>query len=435
MFNCRIGTRLACALGVLMATTLLVVLLGISEISSLLAERRQVDTRELLLGVAALGFILVGLSVSWWTIRSIVSPLKHATDVARRLAEGDLTVTFNSELKDEVGDLIRAMGEMTKGLKPFVFDVRNSANLIASTSQQIATDNVELSRRTERHAIALEETAATMEELTSTVKGNAANAQNANHLAKEASDTAAHGGVAMQQVLDTMHRISASSSKIVDIISVIDAIAFQTNILALNAAVEAARAGEHGRGFAVVATEVRNLAHRSAVSAKEIKVLISESVDEINRGAKFAEDASHTMKDVVASVNRMALMMSEVTLSSQEQASGIEQLNIAIADIDHGTQQNAAMVQQGASATELLLQQTQALRQSVVALHIGPVDSQSSSSATAHELSKSIVQTNSATSHELSKSTVQTKQNLDQKSSFGMTESLVPDLDRDWSKF
>ena len=420
MYNFRISARLVFAFGVLMTTTILVVTQGLYEIGTLIGTGQHVTDPQLMRGVVAVVCIFFGLSLSWLTIKSIVTPLNEAVAVARRIVDGDQTAFFRSEAQDEIGDLIRAIGEMTKGFKPFVSDVRNSAKLIASTSRQIATDNVELSQRTERHAISLEETAATMEELTSTVKGNAANAQNANHLAKEASDTAAHGGVAMQQVLDTMHRISASSSKIIDIISVIDGIAFQTNILALNAAVEAARAGEHGRGFAVVATEVRNLAHRSAVSAKEIKVLISESVDEINRGATFADDASHTMNDVVASVNRMALMMSEVTLSSQEQASGIEQLNIAIADIDHGTQQNAAMVQQGACATELLSQQTQALEQSVATLHLGPEDLNRSSSAAAHELSTSIVQTNPKS---------------DKKSSFRIAESFVPDNDHDWSKF
>jgi methyl-accepting chemotaxis protein len=382
---------------------------------------QEAEQRQMILGGSALLCILIGLWMSWYATKSIVSPLKEAVGVAKRVAEGDLTAIFKSDAKDEVGDLFRVLSEMTQGLKNVVGEVRTSTKLIASTSRQIASENVELSQRTEQQATALEETASTMEELTSTVKGNAVNAQNANKLAKEASDIAAHGGVAMKQVLDTMNRISASSSKIVDIISVIDGIAFQTNILALNAAVEAARAGEHGRGFAVVATEVRNLAHRSALSAKEIKVLISQSVDEVDRGATYADDAGKTINDVVAAVNRMAVMMSEVTLSSQEQASGIEQLNIAIAQIDHGTQQNAAMVEQGTAATELLSQQANSLEQAVSALHVGQDEVSTSVSGSAVRKSTG--------------SGLKAAKKQEEKNSFGTSEPVLQNNDDDWTKF
>ena len=277
--------------------------------------------------------------------------------IARTVASGDLTSRIEVRSSDETGQLLQALKEMNASLVNIVSEVRTGTDTIAAASGQIADGNLDLSSRTEQQASSLEETASSMERLTGTVKQNADNARQANQLAASASEVAVKGGSVVSQVIDTMGSINASSRKIVDIIGVIDGIAFQTNILALNAAVEAARAGEQGRGFAVVAAEVRNLAQRSAAAAKEIKTLIGDSVEKVAVGSKLVSEAGITMDEVVASVKRVTDIMGEITAASQEQSTGIEQVNSAIAKMDAVTQQNAALVEQAAAAAESMQNQ------------------------------------------------------------------------------
>ncbi|SMP79716.1 methyl-accepting chemotaxis protein [Noviherbaspirillum suwonense] len=303
--------------------------------------------------------------------KSIVGPLSSAVNVARRVAKGDLGTEVQVTSRDEAGQMLEALGQMNQSLRGLVVEIMQGAGTIASASSQIAQGNAELSSRTEQQASALEETASSMEELTSTVKQNAENARQANQLAASASDVATRGGNVVHQVIGTMASIDASSRKIVDIISVIDGIAFQTNILALNAAVEAARAGEQGRGFAVVATEVRSLAQRSAAAAKEIKTLIGDSVEKVNAGSKLVAEAGSTMEEVVSSVRRVTDMMGEITAASQEQSAGIEQVNQAITQMDQATQQNAALVEEAAAAAGSLQEQSSHLAQVVSVFQLG----------------------------------------------------------------
>ncbi|MBP9871707.1 MAG: methyl-accepting chemotaxis protein, partial [Nitrosomonas sp.] len=260
---------------------------------------------------------------------------------------------------------LQALKTMNENLQDLVGKVRMSTDQISTASGEIATGNSDLSQRTEEQASSLEETASSMEELTSTVKQNADNARQANQLASGASEIAAKGGTVVGQVVETMSSINESSKKIVDIISVIDGIAFQTNILALNAAVEAARAGEQGRGFAVVATEVRTLAQRSAAAAKEIKELINDSVNKVEDGTRLVDEAGSTMNEIVIAVKRVTDIMSEISAASQEQSSGIEQINQAVTQMDEVTQQNAALVEEAAAAAESMQEQAQALTQAV----------------------------------------------------------------------
>jgi methyl-accepting chemotaxis protein len=295
--------------------------------------------------------------------RSITRPLGAAVAVAETVAAGDLTTSFDAGRRDEVGDLMRALQKMNQSLAGVVSQVQQGTTAIAGASSEIATGNLDLSARTEQQASALEETASSMEELTSTVRQNAENANQANQMAQAASTVAARGGQIVGQVVDTMGSIDASSRKIVDIIGVIDGIAFQTNILALNAAVEAARAGEQGRGFAVVASEVRNLAQRSAGAAKEIKTLIGDSVDQVNVGSKLVQQAGATMDEVVSSVARVTDIMAEITAASREQSIGIDQVNEAIAQMDQTTQQNAALVEEAAAAAGSMQEQAGTLAQ------------------------------------------------------------------------
>ncbi|MBA5689991.1 methyl-accepting chemotaxis protein [Rugamonas apoptosis] len=289
--------------------------------------------------------------------RRLITSLKEAVKIAQTVAGGDLTYNIVVTSKDETGQLLQALKEMNDSLVLIVGQVRTGTDTIATASGQIASGNLDLSSRTEQQASSLEETASSMEELTSTVKQNAANAQQANDLAESASDVALKGGAVVSQVIHTMGSIDESAKKIVDIIGVIDGIAFQTNILALNAAVEAARAGEQGRGFAVVASEVRNLAQRSAAAAKEIKTLISNSVEQVDAGSKLVNQAGATMDEVVASVKRVTGIISEITIAGREQTSGIEQINQAITQMDTVTQQNAALVEEAAAAASSLQDQ------------------------------------------------------------------------------
>jgi methyl-accepting chemotaxis protein len=296
---------------------------------------------------------------------SIVGPLHEAIGIARRVSKGDLTADIKVTGRDEAGQLLEALRDMNNELRGLVTQVMQGAGHIAGASDEIAAGNLELSSRTEQQASSLEETASSMEELTSTVKQTSDNARQANQLAGSASDVAAKGGTVVRQVIDTMGMISASSNKIVDIIGVIDGIAFQTNILALNAAVEAARAGEQGRGFAVVAAEVRSLAQRSAAAAKEIKGLIDASVSNVAAGSALVGEAGTTMEEIVDGIRRVADIMGEISAATGEQTLGIEQINEAISQMDQTTQQNASLVEEAAAASETLQRQAAELANAV----------------------------------------------------------------------
>ncbi|WP_334187208.1 methyl-accepting chemotaxis protein [Noviherbaspirillum sp.] len=321
-------------------------------------------SRNLLIATSAIALV-VGMALSILLARSITTPLGEAVKFARRVTTGDLTGHIAVKSRDETGQLMLALQEMNENLARIVTRVRSGTDQIATGSTQIAAGNQDLSSRTEQQASSLGETATSMEELTSTVKQNAANAQQANTLAVSAAEVASEGGQVIAQVVDTMGAINESSKKVVDIISVIDSIAFQTNILALNAAVEAARAGEQGRGFAVVASEVRNLAQRSAAAAKEIKVLIDASVEKVENGSKLVDQAGATMTNIVECVRRVTDIIADITAASQEQTSGIEQVNIAIAQMDQVTQQNAALVEQATAASASMQDQAAQLAQVV----------------------------------------------------------------------
>jgi methyl-accepting chemotaxis protein len=312
--------------------------------------------------LAAIVAIAFALAVA--VARVVSRPLNEAVEVARRVAQGDLTVDIHAAGRDETGMLMQSLRAMTDSLQNIVGEVRRGTDTIGTASAEIASGNLDLSSRTEQQAGSLEETASAMEELTSTVKQNADNARQANQLAVSASDIASQGGDVVGQVVQTMEGITESSRRIADIISVIDGIAFQTNILALNAAVEAARAGEQGRGFAVVASEVRSLAQRSAAAAKEIKELIADSVEKVGAGSQLVERAGSTMNEVVASVKRVTDIVGEISSASHEQSTGIEEINRAITQMDEVTQQNAALVEQAAAAAQSL--QDQAARLSEV---------------------------------------------------------------------
>jgi methyl-accepting chemotaxis protein len=314
--------------------------------------------------------ILSGV-IAWRVSRSVSVPLAEAVQVARRVSEGDLTASVVVRSRDETGQLMEALKAMNESLVRIVGEVRQGTETIVTASNEIANGNADLSARTESQASSLEETVSSMEELTQTVRQNADHAREANELVIAASEQATKGGAVVEQVVGTMGSIKDSSSKIVDIISVIDGIAFQTNILALNAAVEAARAGEQGRGFAVVASEVRNLAQRSAAAAKEIKALIGDSVEKVDAGSKLVDDAGRTMQDIVESVKRVAGIMSEIASASHEQSTGIEEINGAIAQMDQMTQQNAALVEEAAAAASSMKDQAANLVQVVSVFRTG----------------------------------------------------------------
>jgi methyl-accepting chemotaxis protein len=324
------------------------------------AAHDYASARLLLISLGGLA-IGLGVLIAWLATRSITRPVNQAVKIAQTVASGDLTSRIEVTTKDETGQLMQALKDMNGSLQKIVGEVRMGTDTIATASSQIAAGNLDLSSRTEQQASSLEETASSMEELTSTVKQNGDNARQANQLAVSASDVAIKGGAVVAQVVDTMGSINESARKIVDIIGVIDGIAFQTNILALNAAVEAARAGEQGRGFAVVASEVRNLAQRSAAAAKDIKTLIGDSVEKVDAGSKLVNQAGATMSEIVASVKRVTDIMGEITAAGREQEAGISQINQAITEMDTVTQQNAALVEEAAAAAASLQEQAAAL--------------------------------------------------------------------------
>ncbi|MDH6591120.1 aerotaxis receptor [Variovorax sp. TBS-050B] len=315
----------------------------------------------------AIGAVLGALawaSFGYFLDRTVFRPMDEAVRVAQTIASGGIA-KFAIRPEDEMRHLLRALNQMSANFSAIVVDVDTNVSHVMTASTQIAAGNQDLSSRTEEQASSLQQTAASIEELTGTVKQNADNARQANQLALSASEVAVKGGNVVGQVVDTMASINASSKKIVDIIGVIDGIAFQTNILALNAAVEAARAGEQGRGFAVVASEVRSLAQRSGAAAKEIKGLIDDSVGKVDMGSTLVGEAGKTMEEIVGSVRRVTDIIGEITAASQEQSTGIEQVNQAIAQMDQVTQQNAALVEEAAAAAQSMQEQAASLVQSV----------------------------------------------------------------------
>ncbi|WP_413457014.1 methyl-accepting chemotaxis protein [Herbaspirillum huttiense] len=336
--------------------------LGQQGVQTAQASLRSAVLQAVLMSLAVCAVVAV---VSLLISRTISTSLGEAIMTARAIATGDLSKRIRRRANDEVGQLMQAIQQMTDSLVRIVSDVRSSAGTIATATAEIAAGNLDLSARTESQAGSIEETASAMEQLTATVRQNADNAQQANVLATSASSVATEGGQAVQQVVRTMEEINASSLKIVDIISVIDGIAFQTNILALNAAVEAARAGEQGRGFAVVASEVRSLAQRSAAAAREIKELIDDSVGKVESGSRLVAHAGETMEQVVRSVRRVSDIVADITAASAEQSDGIVQVNQAIGLMDQATQQNAALVEQAAAASQSMREQAAGLSAAV----------------------------------------------------------------------
>ncbi|MGM3183622.1 methyl-accepting chemotaxis protein [Dickeya oryzae] len=336
--------------------------------------REEISARAqssyLFLGVLGLLITLVGSLLAWMLTRSIVRPLQTSVQVTNSVARGDLTAEISPQGRDELAQLQHALQDMTGQLRTVVGEVREGAEAIAGASSQLAAGNQDLSNRTDEQSSALQETAASIEQLTSTVRQNADNARQANQLAQDTASQAQAGGQLVSEVVQTMGAIDSSSKKIVDIIGVIDSIAFQTNILALNAAVEAARAGEQGRGFAVVASEVRNLAQRSASAAREIKELIGHSVETVDAGNRLVEKAGVSIQGIVDGVRKVSELVGEISVASQEQSLGIEQVNQAINKMEQTTLQNASLVREGYNATQSLQQQAEQLKQVVSIFHL-----------------------------------------------------------------
>ncbi|MDB5765437.1 MAG: tar [Collimonas fungivorans] len=344
-------------------------IVGSEDAAELTQEITTLRNRNALFGLAA---VLIMVAALYWLIRNTISqPLERVKQAAQQLAAGDLSAMLASDRGDEIGQLEQAINGISQGLAGVIGNVRQGTGEMARASQEIAEGNANLSARTESQAASLEQTSSSLEQLTAAVKQSADSAQHANQLVISASGQAIEGGQAVGQVVDTMQAIKGSSRKIHDIIGVIDGIAFQTNILALNAAVEAARAGEQGRGFAVVAAEVRNLAQRSATAAKEIKGLISDSVEQVDAGGKLADAAGQTMQGIVVAVKRVADIMHEITAATGEQSSGIEEINRAMGHIDDITQQNAALVEQAAAAAQSLQDQAAQLAQTAAVFKLG----------------------------------------------------------------
>jgi methyl-accepting chemotaxis protein len=357
-----------------------------AEAQAVAAQTSSTRT-QLLLTLLSLLAAAVVVGASWVVLRRVADALVQAAQVAREVAQGNLSVRVETNRKDELGDLLNALAAMKTSLIQTVGQVRSATDSINTASFEIASGNQDLSARTEQAASNLEETAASMEQLTSTVRQSADAARQANQLAASAAEIAVRGGQVVGQVVTTMDEINHSSKKISDIIGVIDGIAFQTNILALNAAVEAARAGEQGRGFAVVAGEVRNLAQRSAEAAKEIKNLIGASVDRVEAGSRLVADAGQTMSEIVGSVQRVSDIIGEITAAAGEQSDGIGQVNVAVTQLDQMTQQNAALVEESAAAAESLKDQAARLTE---VIKIFRIDSAQAYSAPATVVAKTV---------------------------------------------
>ncbi|TXH91043.1 MAG: HAMP domain-containing protein [Rhodoferax sp.] len=342
----------------------------VTVISEETESRRMTNTIGILAGLATV--IAMVFTGTLWLVRSIRQPLDQANNLAERIANGDLSAQIVNDRQDEFGHLLDSLQHMNQSLARMVSEVRSSTDSIATASAEIAQGNNDLAHRTEQTSANLQAAASSMDHLTGTVQHSADNARQASQLASSASSVAQRGGEVVTQVVSTMQQIDASSKKIADIISVIDGIAFQTNILALNAAVEAARAGEQGRGFAVVASEVRSLAGRSAEAAKEIKALIVTSVEKVETGTQLVTDAGSTMQEIVQSVRRVADVIGEITAAATEQSSGIAGVNQSIGDLDQMTQQNAALVEESAAAAQSLREQANRLQQSVAVFQLDP---------------------------------------------------------------
>ncbi|MFP1743655.1 methyl-accepting chemotaxis protein [Lonsdalea quercina] len=347
----------------------------ISQVTSMvdnetLATQKDINEATLWLSLTALITLLLGITIALYISRQITQPLNQTVGIAESIAAGDLTMPIATTRRDELGMLLNAMAKMKANLHNIIDDIRLGVSQINTAAREIVAGNDDLSSRTESQAAAVEETAASMEQLTSTVKQNAGNAHHANKLVLDATQTAQSGGKLVEEVVKTMSEIEGSSKRIAEITSVINGIAFQTNILALNAAVEAARAGEQGRGFAVVAGEVRNLAQRSSQAAKEIEGLISTSVNQVGHGARLVNDAGKTMHDIVTSVTHVHDIMGEITVASDEQSRGIAQVNEAIVDMDSSTQQNAALVQESTAAASSLEEQAIVLSNAIAVFRL-----------------------------------------------------------------
>lgn len=327
----------------------------------------QEQSSKVTYGFLAMGLVSAAVCalLAMWAVRSVTQPLREGIETLGRVAQGDLTVTVDTQRGDEIGQLLQAIGYLRQSLTTIVANVRSNAQSVATASAEIAQGNQDLSRRTEQQASELQHTSATMVTLGETVGHNADSAQEANHLATGASEAATRGGNVVSQVVETMREISRSSDKISEIIGVIDSIAFQTNILALNAAVEAARAGEQGRGFAVVASEVRSLAQRSAGAAREIKDLITNSASQVGHGNTLVNQAGQNMQEILASIQRLGGLMGEISSASRAQSQSVNQVTQAVTEIDRSTQQNAALVEQGAASAESLKTQAVQLVESV----------------------------------------------------------------------
>jgi methyl-accepting chemotaxis protein-2 (aspartate sensor receptor) len=325
----------------------------------------DINSAQLQMGITTLIAIIAGLLVAWRITLQITRPLQSTLALAERIASGDLRQAQTSTRRDELGQLLNAVAAMSQNLRDMIEKIQMGVSQVSTAAAEIAAGNTDLSSRTEQQAAAVEETAASMEQLTATVKQNAENAHHANQLATDASQTAQQGGKLVESVVSTMRDISSSSQRIAEITTLINGIAFQTNILALNAAVEAARAGEQGRGFSVVASEVRNLAQRSAQAAKEIEGLIAESVNRVQTGTTLVENTGNTMEQIVLSVTHVRDIMAEIAAASDEQTRGIAQIGQAIVEMDHTTQQNAALVEESAAAADSLEEQAEMLLQSV----------------------------------------------------------------------